>query len=94
MRFIDLVHDHLPPICLFYFPNGFVILKLNTTYILANVLLISSKSMLISNFLVLRMTWKREQNIMIDRYGPYGVPLFLCIWDYNLALYSYFHIFF
>ena len=49
--------------------------------------------MLISNFLVLRITWKREQNIMIDRYGLYGVPLFLCIWDYNLALYGYFHIF-
>ena len=30
---------------------------------------------------------------MIDRYGLYGVPLFLCIWDYNLALYGYFHIF-
>ena len=50
--------------------------------------------MLISNFLVLRIAWKREQNIMIDSYGPYGVPFFLCIWDYNLALYGYFHIFF
>ena len=34
MHFIDLVHDHLPPICLFYFLNGFVIFKLNTTYLL------------------------------------------------------------
>ena len=30
---------------------------------------------------------------MIDRYGPYD-PLFLCIWDYNLALYGYFYYFF
>ena len=50
--------------------------------------------MLIYNFLVLRITWKRKQNIMIDRYGPYDVPLFLCIWDYNLDLYDYLYVFF
>ena len=30
---------------------------------------------------------------MTDRYGPYD-PLFLCIWDNNLALYGYLYIFF
>ena len=31
---------------------------------------------------------------MINRYGSYGVPLFLCIWDYNLDLYDYLYVFF